>query len=206
VPGSFRLKRARATVSALEALDVPAAVVQKSGRVLAVNNLLESLTSLFRPAAFGHPALADSEADRLFKQSFADASDTKSPVRSIPLAATEDRPAAVIPMLPLVRSAHDIFSSGDLLVVANLVGTGQMEVPAAMLTALFDLSPSEAKLAARLATGNSVAETAAELGVTVKTARTYLERVFAKTGTHRQSDLVVLLRSAGPISSADASG
>jgi len=198
VSARLRLERARATVSVLDTLDVPAAVVQKSGRVLAVNNLLESLASLFRPAAFGHLALADPGIDRLLKLAISDAGNTSMPVRSIPLAATEDRPGAVIHVLPLVRSAHDIFSSGDMLVVANLVGTGQKRVPAAMLTALFDLSPSEAKLAAGLAMGNSVTETAAELGVTVKTARTYLERVFAKTGTHRQSDLVGLLRSTFP--------
>jgi DNA-binding CsgD family transcriptional regulator len=169
-----------------------AAVVQKSGRVLAVNNLLESLTSHFRPAAFGHLALVDPGVDRLFKQSIANAGDTTIPVRSIPLPATEDRLAAVIHVLPLVRSAHEIFSSGDMLVIANLVSTSKKEVPLAILTALFDLAPSEAKLAARLAMGSSVSETAAELGVTVKTARTYLERVFAKTGTHRQSDLIRL--------------
>lgn len=198
VSARLRLERARATASALEALDVPAAVVQKSGRVLAVNNLLESLTSLFRPAAFGHLALADPVIDRLLKLSIADAGDRNIPVRSIPLAATEDRPAAVIHVLPLVRSAHDIFSSGDMLVVANLVGASQKEIPSALLAALFDLSPSEAKLAAGLTMGNSVAETATELGVTVKTARTYLERVFAKTGTHRQSELIGLLRSTFP--------
>jgi len=198
VSARLRLERARATASALEALDIPAAVVQRSGRVLAVNNLLESLTSHFLPAAFGHLALADPGIDRLLKLSIADAGDANLPVRSIPLAATEDRPAAVIHVLPLVRSAHDIFSSGDMLVVANLVGASQKGVPSEMLAALFDLSPSEAKLAAGLAMGNSVAETATELGVTVKTARTYLERVFSKTGTHRQSELIGLLRSTFP--------
>ncbi|MBW6425659.1 hypothetical protein KX729_30140 [Rhizobium sp. XQZ8] len=85
----LRLERAHATVSALEILDVPAAVVQKSGRVLALNGLLENLTSVFRPAAFGYLALADAAADQLLKLSIADTGDPKLSVGSISLAATK---------------------------------------------------------------------------------------------------------------------
>jgi len=42
-----------------------------------------------------------------------------------------------------------------------------------------------------------VEELAEELGITPLTARTHLKRVFAKTGTTRQADLVSLLLS-GP--------
>jgi DNA-binding CsgD family transcriptional regulator len=38
----------------------------------------------------------------------------------------------------------------------------------------------------------------AELGITVLTARTHLKRVFAKTKTRRQSELVLLLLNAAP--------
>ncbi|RVA43981.1 helix-turn-helix transcriptional regulator, partial [Mesorhizobium sp. M7A.F.Ca.CA.004.09.1.2] len=41
-------------------------------------------------------------------------------------------------------------------------------------------------------------EAAASSNVTVKTSRTYLERIFAKTGTRQQSQLVALLKSAEP--------
>ncbi|WP_287119793.1 hypothetical protein [Mesorhizobium sp.] len=35
-----------------------------------------------------------------------------------------------------------------------------------------------------------------EIGIAVKSARTYLERIFRKTETSRQSELVALLKSA----------
>lgn len=62
----------------------------------------------------------------------------------------------------------------------------------------FDLSRSEAKLATALANGRSLKEISAETGIQINTARTYLDRVFRKTDTHQQSQLVALLRSSVP--------
>ncbi|WP_181172148.1 MULTISPECIES: helix-turn-helix transcriptional regulator [unclassified Mesorhizobium] len=42
-------------------------------------------------------------------------------------------------------------------------------------------------------------DVASGLKITVKTSRTYLERIFAKTGTHQQSQLVALLKSTEPL-------
>jgi DNA-binding CsgD family transcriptional regulator len=55
---------------------------------------------------------------------------------------------------------------------------------------LFDLIPSEARLALALSRGMSIAEAAGELGLTVESARTYSKRIYAKTGARGQSDLV----------------
>ena len=67
--------------------------------------------------------------------------------------------------------------------------------PIAALTALFDLTPSEARVLDLIAAGQSNAEVAATLGVAVSTVRTHLLRLFDKTGTHRQADLVALVAS-----------
>jgi DNA-binding CsgD family transcriptional regulator len=65
---------------------------------------------------------------------------------------------------------------------------------------LFDLTAAEAKLATALASGRSLKEAAANSNITVKTCRTYLERIFSKTRTHQQSELVALLKSTEPLS------
>lgn len=44
-----------------------------------------------------------------------------------------------------------------------------------------------------MATGHSLEEAAAELGVALNTARKHLKVVFGKTETHRQDELVALL-------------
>lgn len=55
---------------------------------------------------------------------------------------------------------------------------------------LFGLSPSEASVAALLLQGLSLAEAAARLGLSLPTVRTYLKRIFSKTGVNRQAELV----------------
>jgi DNA-binding CsgD family transcriptional regulator len=58
------------------------------------------------------------------------------------------------------------------------------------LVARYGLTFAEAGLAMRLAQGESIAEAGAALNITEHTARTHLKRVFAKTGTTRQPELV----------------
>lgn len=48
-------------------------------------------------------------------------------------------------------------------------------------------------LAARLFEGKSLEQVAGELAITYETARTHLRRIFSKTGTSRQAELVLLI-------------
>jgi DNA-binding CsgD family transcriptional regulator len=58
------------------------------------------------------------------------------------------------------------------------------------LTDLFGLLPSEARLAWAIVRGMSITEAAAELGITVETARTYSKQIYGKTGARGQADLI----------------
>lgn len=58
------------------------------------------------------------------------------------------------------------------------------------LCQLFDLIPSEARLALALSRGMSITDAATEIGITVESARTYSKRIYAKTGARGQADLV----------------
>jgi DNA-binding CsgD family transcriptional regulator/PAS domain-containing protein len=64
---------------------------------------------------------------------------------------------------------------------------------------LYGLTPAEADVCWRLGNGDSVEQIADELGVSRETVRSQLKRVFAKTGTHRQAELLRLVL-AGPVS------
>lgn len=55
---------------------------------------------------------------------------------------------------------------------------------------LFGLLPSEARLALALSRGLSIAEAAADLGLTIETARNYSKKIYAKMGARGQSDLI----------------
>jgi DNA-binding CsgD family transcriptional regulator len=62
-----------------------------------------------------------------------------------------------------------------------------------VLKRIFGLTPTEARLAIELTGGRSPEEIAVATKVTVGTVRKQLATVFAKTNTHRQSELVALL-------------
>jgi DNA-binding CsgD family transcriptional regulator len=63
----------------------------------------------------------------------------------------------------------------------------------ARLKAVFDLSTAEARLAQRLARGDSIEQVAQALSIKMSTARTQLAAIFVKTATRRQAKLVAIL-------------
>ncbi|WP_292403846.1 helix-turn-helix transcriptional regulator, partial [Mesorhizobium sp.] len=69
--------------------------------------------------------------------------------------------------------------------------------PEAVLTTLFDLTPAEARVLLRVGSGLNASKTALSLGIGENTLKTHLNRIFAKTGTRRQADLVKLISDIG---------
>jgi DNA-binding CsgD family transcriptional regulator/PAS domain-containing protein len=67
------------------------------------------------------------------------------------------------------------------------------------LRELFGLTAAEASLCVVLAGGVTLQEAADRNAIKIKTARTYLERIFSKTATRQQSQLVALVRSVRPL-------
>ncbi|MFZ0772522.1 MAG: helix-turn-helix transcriptional regulator [Candidatus Sulfotelmatobacter sp.] len=66
-----------------------------------------------------------------------------------------------------------------------------LRVEAGDLCRLYGLTRGEAALAVLLVQGKSIDDAAAELFISPHTARTHLKRIFMKTYTHRQTELVV---------------
>lgn len=65
--------------------------------------------------------------------------------------------------------------------------------PKARIAELFELSATEAALVVELVHGRTLAEAAAHIHITEQTARSYSKRIFSKTGTRRQAELVRLI-------------
>lgn len=68
-------------------------------------------------------------------------------------------------------------------------------LPADALGLLYDLTPAEVRICELIAEGRTIAETAQHIGVAASTARSHLLRIFVKTGTNRQPELVRLCSS-----------
>ncbi|QND50509.1 hypothetical protein HB779_00545 (plasmid) [Phyllobacterium sp. 628] len=84
------------------------------------------------------------------------------------------------------------------IVIIKKIHMGNPEGLDEHIGAIFKLTRSEARLAGLLAAGYSLKDAANEANLKNTTARAYLERLFHKTGTHQQSQLVALLKNAAP--------
>lgn len=204
VSGRLRVERAQATACALEIMGLPAAVLSATGRVMAANAHLERMDAALLPVAHGGLAIADRDADRLFQEMMLRMQQRDATGGSIPLPSIAGTPAFVVHLLPLRRAAHDIFANADTLVLATPITPSALVPSASLLHALFDLTPTEARLASDLACGLTLSDCAIRQHVTVKSARTYLERIFRKTGTRRQSQLVAMLKTVQPLTAPPA--
>lgn len=193
------LERAQTAIKTLEAIGLPAAVLSSDGRVIVANDLLENSPGFFLPAARDRLQIADADADNLFREYSAAIDRSHGIVQSIPIVAASHRPAAILHVLPLRGSAHDIFSGAAVIVILTSVGMSVNAPDMPLLRALFDLSPAEAKLAAALSSGRTLQQAADDSQIRISTARSYLEAVLRKTGTRQQSQLVALLKSAQPL-------
>jgi len=113
------------------------------------------------------------------------------------------RPLAAM-VTPLSLSASPVGIAFDAAQPAALLLINDpdraVQFPADRLTQAFGLTGAEAKLAAALATGTSLSAYADSAQITIGTARWYLKQALAKTGAHRQSELVRhVITAVGPM-------
>jgi DNA-binding CsgD family transcriptional regulator len=65
--------------------------------------------------------------------------------------------------------------------------------PVELVQSLFDLTPTEARVARNLASGKTTEDIASDSGVAVSTVRTQVRSVLEKTGCSRQVEVISLL-------------
>lgn len=192
---SFRLgfERVRAQTEALQALNLPGAVLRGRGGVLAANKLLESLIPAVFQDRTQRMTMTDPAADKLLETALdALASGTAGHVSSIPVAATEQHVPMIVHVVPVRREAHDIFTGATAMLVVTPVD--RAAVPSAeVLQGLFDLTPAEARVAQGIVRGDTVEKLAVASGLSRETIRSQLKAALQKTGTARQAELVGLL-------------
>ncbi|MGB8818551.1 MAG: helix-turn-helix transcriptional regulator [Rhizobiaceae bacterium] len=107
----------------------------------------------------------------------------------IPLPS-RDGETAVCYVLPLGKSDHRrSLGPGHAAVFISGAGTN-MPPSLEILSALSGLTSREANIALMIADGNTPADAAGKLGVTMNTMRTHLSHIFDKTGANSQPALV----------------
>ena len=102
------------------------------------------------------------------------------------------RPPIILTLEPLGHSVTDSAAQPRNVAVA-FTRPFQQATAARRLCNFYHMTPTEARLAVLIVGGRTLAEAAGELHITKNTARTHMKRIYAKTVTHRQADLVRLL-------------
>jgi DNA-binding CsgD family transcriptional regulator len=138
-------------------------------------------------------SLKDKAADQLLRDAIAaiDMAGGTS-VRSFPVRDTGADAMMVAHVVPIRLSARDIFVRCAAALVLTPVTLPQAP-PVELVQSLFDLTPAEARVARRLATGETVEEIASVGSVSLNTVRTQVRGVLEKTGCRRQAEVVALL-------------
>ena len=194
---------AKAVTGTLSALGLPSAVLGLSGQVLATNPEFERLAPRLQVVARDRLILDSPAAGQLFGDAMTRmAFGAAAHVQSIPMPSNGVSAPLILHLLPVRRAAQDIFARGLAIVVVTEVGAvGPPDMR--VLAGLFDMTPAEARVARALASGKSVEQIAASIGISVETVRTHLKRIMSKTGTKRQGELISLLLGLAPPFQAD---
>jgi len=187
----LQLQRAEAVAAIMQALGLPGAVVGRNGRVLAMNALMEKLAPQVYTRAHDRLTTAHRSSSEILNDALIRI-EQQQLVRSIAIQAYEDKPALVGHVIPIAKQAHDIFSNAAALFVATPLTT-PVAPDVGLLCGLFDLTPTEDRVARAIAQGHNVESSSTLLSVSQETVRSHLKRIMAKTGTARQAELVRLL-------------
>lgn len=106
-----------------------------------------------------------------------------------------DRYAAYV--LPLTSAARGTIGRDHKAIGALFVRKMQLDIQfsSELMARMFELTPAETKVLLAIVEVGGVPEVAGALGIAETTVKTHLHRVFSKTGTNRQADLVKLSAS-----------
>jgi DNA-binding CsgD family transcriptional regulator len=180
-------------LSAFERLGLGALLLDAGGRVLETNACVEFGDGL---DLVGGYLRTTCPADRSRLERFLAAMLQCSAVVPAALTLALQRPSGQRPRLldgiacgEALRSLHS--HAAGLVLITDLERPARLNCD--LLSELFGLTRTEARVACEVASGRSLRSLAMRLGISEGHARQRLKAVFAKTRTSRQSDLAALL-------------
>jgi DNA-binding CsgD family transcriptional regulator len=141
---------------------------------------------------------ADQAADKAFAEIFASAgggdADIGTQGIALPLTA-RDGSRYLAHVLPLTSGARRQAGVGFSASMAVFVRRAQLDAPTMpeVIAKHYGLTPTELRVLLAVFESGGVADIAETLGISQATAKTHLRRLFDKTGTKRQADLVKLV-------------
>lgn len=191
------VQRAEAAESALEGIGVATFLVDSTGRLVHANSRAEWLLREDRRFRLsnGQVLAAAARCSGAFKPLLSllppDELHGSAPGRPLLLPAMEDQTEHLAAQVAPAPDAAGTRPGNTAIYVGNLDETGVLDV--GLLRQLYNLTPTEGKLAIALGRGRALGQIARDWSLSRETLRTHLKRVLSKTGTSRQTQLVRLI-------------
>jgi DNA-binding CsgD family transcriptional regulator/PAS domain-containing protein len=191
---------AAALADTLDGISAGMFLVDAAGRIVHANASGQALLderSVLR-AGGGKVAAIEAAADQELSQTFALAAGGDAAIGTkgvaVPLKA-RDGEHYVAHALPLTAGERRRAGAGYAATAALFVRKAGLDVPspAETIAKLYKLTPSELRVLLAVVEVGGVAEVAEALGISEATVKTHLQRLFAKTETTRQAELVKLV-------------
>ena len=184
-----QLTRAQAVyTSALEVVPLPILLLEASHAPLFVHRRAQAVLQLDDGLALTSSGLVAHDRDRTvaIRNGIADAIQLRRR-SSLLVPRISGRPAFVIVIAPLDTTPPLNPGVAALLLIDP---DASPDIDEAGLRSLYGLTRAEANLVSILARGRTLEEAADELCVSLSTVKTHLQRVFLKTDTARQAQLL----------------
>jgi DNA-binding CsgD family transcriptional regulator len=188
---------ARQMADALSATGYPVALLARNGSVIHMNARFEHLIDDGIHVKATRLGSWQSDADRALTTAIDRAlrhdGTLGEPLAPVVLPRRDGFRPLVAQVVPVVGLANDVLHSVGAIVTLTDLETAGRAPAETVLEQAFGFTPAEARLAAQIAAGKTLAEISRQEGSARETLRSRLKTVFEKTGTGRQAELVLLL-------------
>jgi len=193
----------RTSLDVLDMLTAGVILLNRQGRILFVNRAAQRILDQNDGLAATTGGLAAASSDQ--------SQEMRSRIASAAITACGRglsdggvlairRPSNKRPLALLIMPAASIaFPAGtETPAVVALVNDPEMKIEAApeVLGRLYGLTPAESRLVGELLKDATLMGAAEQIGISHNTARTHLARIFDKTGTRHQGELIRVLTSS----------
>lgn len=190
----------QAMIDALDRLTICTFILDGASRVIRTNSAARTLLQSSRDVRLteGRLSLAGKASNAALQQLVGKAISARrssgSSTEALRVDVDAERPLGVL--VRTIEAPTRYVNDAEPAAVIYVSGLETGQPLERLVSQIFDLTPSEAHLAALLAGGLSLSEAAGKLDLTENTVRSYCKTILSKTGVSRQADLVrLILRS-----------
>ena len=197
----FKQAETATFMDVLDGLSVGVFLIDPQGRVVHANAAGDDMlgTGELLRSVGGRLVAGDAQVEHSLRETAAAAvtGDHAAGSRSIvvPLRRPDDGEHYVAHMLPLAKGARGRAGESYAAAAALFVRKAELQYPSPpeVIGQTYDLTPAELRVLLGIVQIGGVPEVAAAFGIADTTVKTHLGRLYAKTGTARQADLVKLV-------------